>query len=656
MSWRQDRAQEAVRYAVGGSHHRPDTIVSVVAGFDHDDDWIYLFDTGSHRYAFVVVVSKPKDLNWKECQAIADAMNVSARGTTMNNEMFEKCLESFSRKYGRADGPMFRDGRMIGVVYPGQGSVSVKSDDTLVRTKIAFDSDGDVVIQAITKKRLVYRVCIQLTLKQNRFTERDCKAFTDVVGMLEVGDEVSEDKFLAYGVLLKSRYNIVKPGRTEDNRLINYNVLATAVKNDDPLPALFVRAALRLADENRHEQRSTDTSASELICPYPGITYTRALKGSGQAQVYAGKRGSTDVAIKVFADGDDQTTAYKSELRLLLKMSRHRNVVHVVDFFETPKPALVMELIDGCDLMDYLRDNGAMSQEEGLKFAIGIAEGLCHLHRHGIIHRDLKTANILRRTNGSPVIIDLGLSSMQSRRNETDNFVTEVMSGALIEDRTTAIKGTVLWMAPEMITQRTWSDKTDVYAFGIILWELLSGEDPTLLAGESARSAMSLLVAIASGKRPPMSAIAHIDPKIQALIQQCWDQEPRERPSMRRVLDILNSNDPKRIFDMIDTNNSGTLDFPEFVQFLNKYAPGKVPPAHMFTLFDVIDEDKSGDIGLDEFLNFWRQVEIYGLEHFLQQHTSMKKSDPPDDDVFSRPQRSNSSASSSNLAIDFEKV
>lgn len=655
MSWRQDRANEASQYAPDGSKHRPDTIVSVIAGFDNDDDWIFLFDTGAHRYGIVVVVSKPRDLNWKECQAIADGMNVSARGTTMNHQVFQNCLESFSRKFGRADGPIFRDGRMIGVVYPGQGSVSVKSDDTLVRTKIAFDNDGDVVIQAITRKRLVYRVCIQLTLKENRFTELDCKAFVDVVGMLEVGDEVPENKFLAYGVILKTRYNIVKPGRTEDGRLINYNVLATNVKNDEVLPPLFVRAALRLVDES-HSKNDDRASSSQLSCPYPGITYTRALKGSGQAQVYAGKRGSTDVAIKVFSDGDDQTTAYKSELRLLLKMSRHKNVVHVIDFFETPKPALVMELIEGCDLMDYLRDNGAMSQEEGLQFAIGIAEGLCHLHRHGIIHRDLKTANILRRSDGVPVIIDLGLSSMQSRRVDTDEIFTGFMSGALVEDRTTAIKGTVLWMAPEMITERSWSDKTDVYAFGIILWELLSGKDPTLLAGENAHSAMSLLVAIASGRRPPMSAISHVDAKTRALIQQCWNQDPRKRPSMRRVLDILNSNDPKRIFDMIDTNRSGTLDFPEFVQFLNKYAPNKVPPVQMFPLFDVIDIDHSGDITLDEFLNFWRQVEIYGLEHFLQQHASVKKTEARDDEVYSRPHRSNSSASSSNMTIDFEKV
>lgn len=348
-------------------------------------------------------------------------------------------------------------------------------------------------------------------------------------------------------------------------------------------------------------------------CPYPRITFTAILKEGGQAQVYAGTRGDQKVAIKVFSaigGVEDAISAYKTELRMLLKMSRHPNVVEVLEFFENPRPALVTRLIDGEDLMDYLRRHGRCNEEEGRKLAVGIARGLCHLHRHGVIHRDLKSLNILRQKDGMPIIIDLGLGSILERQMKTDNGATvEQLHASFLTtdlfDKTQCFKGTVAWVAPEMITEQVWSAKTDVYAYGIILWELFSGKRPYVQPDEEQQPApLALLMRIVSGERPDMSAVSHVSGDLQGLIQICWHSKPSERPSMKRVIQMLCAEDPKEVFASFNISKTGALNFGEFAMFLQQYAP-LLPSQGMHAIFVAADADKSGDISLTEFEAFW---------------------------------------------------
>jgi serine/threonine protein kinase len=165
-----------------------------------------------------------------------------------------------------------------------------------------------------------------------------------------------------------------------------------------------------------------------------------------------------------------------------------------------------------------------------------------------------------------------------------------------------------------MITNQEWSDKTDVFAFGIILWELLSGCRPYLQFAQL--SVVELLVQIAGGARPDVSKISHVGRDLIRLIEQCWHQEPSQRPSMRRALDILRGNDPAAIFRSIDKDGSKSLDFGELVQFLQRYAPA-VKPTEMADIFRAIDEDGSGGICFNEFQLFWKLVERNGLANAL---------------------------------------
>lgn len=368
-----------------------------------------------------------------------------------------------------------------------------------------------------------------------------------------------------------------------------------------PLPALPIE---RLGDDS--SSLATSIASSIPLTPrlpcYPGVSFVRRMKESGQAQVYIGEidcdnDGVTGgpgiairrrtVAVKVFLEKDVNGTVFKRELKSLLAIPPHHNVVQALDFFSEPHPALVMEFVNGADLSDYLSDNGAFSVQDGVKLSIGIAAGLVHLHAQGVVHRDLKSGNIMRRsTDGSPVIIDLGLSSTLSRekqllrhQHDEDNCTTlqpqrrekHIFESTHVFTHTTGIKGTIPWLSPEMIMDHEWSKRTDVFQFGIIMWEVFSGRFPYDIDTDSELTAMTLMVQISQGKRPNMDYIRHVDAWIQRLIQSCWANNPEDRPSMRKVLWELQRHDAQSLFDAADTNSNGMLSFAEFVSFVEKF-------------------------------------------------------------------------------------
>jgi Protein tyrosine and serine/threonine kinase/EF-hand domain pair len=170
-------------------------------------------------------------------------------------------------------------------------------------------------------------------------------------------------------------------------------------------------------------------------------------------------------------------------------------------------------------------------------------------------------------------------------------------------------------MAPEMATRLEYSEKTDVFAFGIMLWEMFAAEVPYSDCTD-VTSGVDLLFKICQGVRPDMARVTHVGSTMKRLMQQCWEADPQRRPTMQSVLDLLRGNDPAAIFRSIDKDNSGTLNFGELVQFLQRYAP-QVKPSEMHSIFEAIDEDKSGDITFPEFKQFWDIVQRNGLSNAL---------------------------------------
>ena len=248
--------------------------------------------------------------------------------------------------------------------------------------------------------------------------------------------------------------------------------------------------------------------------------------------MYDGVRVSNDnstveVALKIFRSEDDWNDC-KVELKNLLRAGGHANVMEVLDFFEKPKPCMVMRLVRGGDLMDYLEKHGALKVDVAVSVLRGIALGLQHLHSHGIAHRDMKSPNILLQLPSmDPVLIDLGMGKF-------------VGSGS-VTAHTTGAKGTLLWMAPEMMTDNLSGRKIDIYALGIIMWEIFSGQVPFNEYNFGNFGQFVLHVGI-HNKRPSIDVVrraAGVKPGHVALIQKCWVADPDSRPTATEFLQEL---------------------------------------------------------------------------------------------------------------------
>ena len=204
------------------------------------------------------------------------------------------------------------------------------------------------------------------------------------------------------------------------------------------------------------------------------------------------------------------------------------NVMEVLDFFEVPMPAFIMRFVAGGDLRDYLDKKGKFSGKHAVRLLKGIGEGLRHLHSNAIVHRDLKSPNVLLEGKGSemrPVVIDLGLGK------QMDGGGAHEQDGQF---QTRGVMGTAGWMAPEMIAKAKWSTKTDMYALGIIMWEVLTGAIPypgrnfteiiMLVHRENGRPNVRLLT---KAKVPQ----AQVD-----LVRSLWQRDPAKRPSADEFL------------------------------------------------------------------------------------------------------------------------
>jgi serine/threonine-protein kinase len=255
-----------------------------------------------------------------------------------------------------------------------------------------------------------------------------------------------------------------------------------------------------------------------------------ALIGSGgMGEVYRARdtRLNRDVAIKVLpadvAADHDRLARFEREAKVLASLN-HPNIaaIHGVDD-SSGTPALVMELVEGPTLADRIA-RGAIPLDEALPIAKQIAEALEAAHDQGIIHRDLKPANIKVRPDGAVKVLDFGLAKALDPIASAAG--TSTMSPTLSMHATQAglILGTAAYMAPEQARGRPVDRRADIWAFGCVLFEMLTGT--RAFDGDDVSATLAYVIT----KEPDWRVLPPITPlAIQTLLRRCLVKDPRER-------------------------------------------------------------------------------------------------------------------------------
>ncbi|KEH27604.1 ACT-like tyrosine kinase family protein [Medicago truncatula] len=285
-----------------------------------------------------------------------------------------------------------------------------------------------------------------------------------------------------------------------------------------------------LYSSNDQYQTRMESSPDCIQIPFDGadvweidpsqLKYENKVGSGSFGDLFRGSYCSQDVAIKVLKPeriSTDMLKEFAQEVYIMRKI-RHKNVVQFIGACtRPPNLCIVTEFMSRGSLYDFLhRQKGVFKLPSLLKVAIDVSKGMNYLHQNNIIHRDLKTANLLMDENELVKVADFGVARVQTQ------------SGVM-----TAETGTYRWMAPEVIEHKPYDQKADVFSFGIALWELLTGELPY-----SYLTPLQAAVGVVQkGLRPTIPKNTH--PRISELLQRCWQQDPKERPAFSEIIEIL---------------------------------------------------------------------------------------------------------------------
>ena len=309
------------------------------------------------------------------------------------------------------------------------------------------------------------------------------------------------------------------------------------INRNDPGDATYRNVEKRLrsieAAIQNHEKEAT-TSCYRVFSPIPlnyqswrinheELIYDRKIGSGVSSDVYHGydKRDGNEVAIKEMKFDiltGAKLQAFQREISILASV-RHSCLIGFIGATEKPPYCIVTEWMGGGTLFAELHTRKRLSNTM-LSIAIyDIARGMQFLHSRSIVHRDLKSLNVLFDTRGFAHICDFGFSRRE------DGKMTQSI-------------GTVQWMAPEVLESGcAYGSKVDVYSFGIVLWEVLTREMP--FAGLDTQTITAMVVSNDARPEIPVGA----PEGLAKLIRKCWDRSPDVRPTFDDIVKLLQTGD-----------------------------------------------------------------------------------------------------------------
>lgn len=234
-----------------------------------------------------------------------------------------------------------------------------------------------------------------------------------------------------------------------------------------------------------------------------------------------------DVALKILpvelAADQDRLQRFEREAKVLASLN-HPNIAAIHGFEKSDGCTfLVMEMVEGQDLSELLK-KGPLPMDEAIDIARLIAEGLEEAHEKGIIHRDLKPANIKRTSEGKVKILDFGLARAFSGQTAEEEQVGSAPTMTSPMTMTGTIMGTAAYMSPEQARGKEVDRRTDIWAFGLILFEMVSGH--RLFAGETASDTLAGILK----SEPEWDKLPKDLPwQVERVLRRCLAKDPRQR-------------------------------------------------------------------------------------------------------------------------------
>jgi len=297
----------------------------------------------------------------------------------------------------------------------------------------------------------------------------------------------------------------------------------------------------------------------------PGARYgpyeiTAKIGAGGMGEVYRARdtRLDRDVALKIlppaFAGDPERLARFEREARTLATLN-HPHIGHIYGLEESGGVrALVLEFVDGPTLADRIAP-GPIPIDDALIIARQIAEGLEAAHDQGIIHRDLKPANIKVRTDGTVKVLDFGLAKAfdSTSAGTADVSASPTITSPPLMTGVGAILGTAAYMSPEQARGQAIDKRTDIWAFGCVLFEMITGR--MVFPGVTTSDTIAAVLE----RSPDWTALPSATPPfVRHVLARCLEKNPKHR--WRDIGDVR--------IELDDTEGVATTDGRRFAEEL----------------------------------------------------------------------------------------
>lgn len=212
---------------------------------------------------------------------------------------------------------------------------------------------------------------------------------------------------------------------------------------------------------------------------------------------------------KAYHSDDQIVRRFERESRMAASL-QHENIVHIYDYWNKPTYAIVMEYVDGTNLAEVIEKSGALPVDVGIMIAIQVCSALDYAHMRGLVHRDIKPSNIMIKRNGEVKLMDFGIA-------HTKHLDALTLPGMLL--------GTPAYMSPEQIIGQPLDVRSDIFSFGIVLYEMLTGAKP--FTDEDTRAVTAKIMK--DDYPSPRRINSDIPRRVQCIIRKCLRKKPKRR-------------------------------------------------------------------------------------------------------------------------------
>lgn len=291
-------------------------------------------------------------------------------------------------------------------------------------------------------------------------------------------------------------------------------------KQQEGLPLANSKESINGCMSSSSKWKSESNSVVGREIHWEDLQLRREIGQGSYAVVYHGIWNASDVAVKVyFGNGYAEETLrnHKKEVDIMKRL-RHPNVLLFMGaIYSQERHAIVTELLPRGSLFRTLhKNNQTLDIKRHLRMALDVARGMNYLHHRNppIVHRDLKSSNLLVDKNWNVKVGDFGLSKLK------DATLLTTKSG----------RGTPQWMAPEVLRSEPSNEKSDVFSYGVVLWEIMTQSIPW-------KDLNSLqVVGIVGFMDRRLDLPEGLDPHVASIINDCWQSDPEQRPSFEELV------------------------------------------------------------------------------------------------------------------------